>query len=136
MLCVGISAAAALVRGLLPPLVFLSRDDRIRVHLQIIRKVFQRSCRRREAFNHCRNACRVFPDHQVKRLRRAADILRAITGEALEIEENRGKLFHLIDGQKVMVTYHPAFILRTPDKAIKQLRTHSQMTATKAMAWF
>jgi len=47
---------------------------------------------------------------------------RAITGEALEIEANRGKLFNLIDGQKVMVTYHPAFILRTPDKAIKQLR--------------
>lgn len=46
---------------------------------------------------------------------------RAITGEALGMEANRGKLFKLINGGQVMVTYHPSFILRTSDKATKQL---------------
>jgi uracil-DNA glycosylase family protein len=47
---------------------------------------------------------------------------RAITGEALGMEDNRGKLFSLADGRQAIVTYHPSYILRTPDVATKQLR--------------
>ncbi|HSH86970.1 MAG TPA: UdgX family uracil-DNA binding protein [Methylophilus sp.] len=44
----------------------------------------------------------------------------AITGEALEMEANRGNLFPLPDGRQVLVTYHPSFILRVKDEALKQ----------------
>ena len=46
----------------------------------------------------------------------------AITGKALEMEANRGKLFQLMDNRQVLVTYHPSFILRSQDEATKQLR--------------
>lgn len=45
----------------------------------------------------------------------------AITGKVLGMEANRGKQLTLADGRKAIVTYHPSFILRTPDKATKQL---------------
>lgn len=44
----------------------------------------------------------------------------AITGVALEMESNRGKLFPLPEGRQALVTYHPSFILRTKDEAAKQ----------------
>lgn len=46
----------------------------------------------------------------------------AITGMALEMEANRGKLFQLANGGQVLVTYHPSFILGAKDVATKQLR--------------
>jgi DNA polymerase len=52
----------------------------------------------------------------------------AIIGEALGMEANRGKLFSLKDGRQALVTYHPSFILRTPDKAAKQLRYEQLVT--------
>ena len=47
---------------------------------------------------------------------------RAVTGQALGLEANRGKLIPLADDRQAILTYHPSFILRTPDKATKQLR--------------
>lgn len=47
---------------------------------------------------------------------------RAITGQTLGLEGNRGKLFQLTSGRQAILTYHPSFILRTPDKETKQLR--------------
>ncbi len=44
----------------------------------------------------------------------------AITGIALEMEANRGKLFPLPEGRQALVTYHPSFILRTKDETVKQ----------------
>lgn len=47
---------------------------------------------------------------------------RAVTGKTLGLEVNRGKLLSLANGRQVVLTYHPSFLLRTPDKATKQLR--------------
>jgi probable DNA metabolism protein len=47
---------------------------------------------------------------------------RAVTGKAVTMESSRGKLFSLKDDRHAIVTYHPSFILRTPDKETKQLR--------------
>lgn len=44
----------------------------------------------------------------------------AISGRSLGIEANRGKLLSLTNGRQVILTYHPSFILRTPDLADKQ----------------
>ena len=55
----------------------------------------------------------------------------AITGKAMSMEANRGKLFPLTDGRQALVTYHPSFILRTPDKATKQLRYERLVTDLK-----
>ncbi|HSI45440.1 MAG TPA: UdgX family uracil-DNA binding protein [Methylophilus sp.] len=44
----------------------------------------------------------------------------ALTGVALEMEANRGKLFPLPEGRQALVTYHPSFILRTNDEAVRQ----------------
>jgi len=46
----------------------------------------------------------------------------AITGEALGMEDNRGKLFSLTNGLQALVTYHPSYILRAPDTKTKQQR--------------
>ena len=59
---------------------------------------------------------------------------RAITGEALGVEDNRGKLFPLMNGRQALVTYHPSFILRTPDKVTKQLRYERLVTDLKLAA--
>ena len=58
----------------------------------------------------------------------------AITGEALGVEANRGRLFPLTDGRQALVTYHPSFILRTPEKATKQLRYERLVTDLKSAA--
>lgn len=55
----------------------------------------------------------------------------AITGKALSMEDNRGKLFPMTNSCQVLVTYHPSFILRTPDKATKQLRYERLVTDLK-----
>ncbi|HZV61346.1 MAG TPA: UdgX family uracil-DNA binding protein, partial [Methylophilaceae bacterium] len=47
---------------------------------------------------------------------------RALAGKALGLEANRGKLLELTNGRQVVLTYHPSFLLRTPDKETKQLR--------------
>ena len=47
---------------------------------------------------------------------------RALAGKAIGLEANRGKVLELTDGRKVVLTYHPSFLLRTPDKETKQLR--------------
>lgn len=47
---------------------------------------------------------------------------QAITGEKLSMEATRGKLLPLTDNRHAVVTYHPSFILRTPDNETKQLR--------------
>jgi uracil-DNA glycosylase len=47
---------------------------------------------------------------------------RAVTGKTLGLEANRGKLIPLLDDRQVILTYHPSFLLRTPDKETKQLR--------------
>lgn len=57
---------------------------------------------------------------------------RAITGEARGMEGNRGKLLTLTNGQQALITYHPSFILRTPDNATKQLRYERLVTDLKA----
>ncbi|HYD34392.1 MAG TPA: uracil-DNA glycosylase family protein, partial [Methylophilaceae bacterium] len=47
---------------------------------------------------------------------------RALAGKALGLGANRGKLLELTNGRQVVLTYHPSFLLRTPDKETKQLR--------------
>lgn len=47
---------------------------------------------------------------------------RALTGKALSLEANRGKLLPLTEGRQGVLAYHPSFILRTPDRETKQLR--------------
>lgn len=44
---------------------------------------------------------------------------QAITGKALSVEGNRGKLFPLPHGGQALVTDHPAFILRISDQATR-----------------
>jgi uracil-DNA glycosylase len=46
----------------------------------------------------------------------------AITGTALEMEANRGKLFQLQENRQALVTYHPSFVLRSQDEVTKKLR--------------
>ncbi|HSI45528.1 MAG TPA: UdgX family uracil-DNA binding protein [Methylophilus sp.] len=58
----------------------------------------------------------------------------AITGVALEMEANRGKLFQLADNRQALVTYHPSFILRSKDEATKQLRYEKLVTDLKLAA--
>lgn len=59
---------------------------------------------------------------------------RAVTGKALGLEDNRGKLLPLADGRQAVMTYHPSFILRTPDKATKQLRYERLLADLKLAA--
>lgn len=47
---------------------------------------------------------------------------RALTGRAMDIEAHRGKRLSLTDGHQLVVTYHPAMILRIADPTTKQLR--------------
>jgi len=47
---------------------------------------------------------------------------RALTGKAIGLEANRGKVLELTNGSKVVITYHPSFLLRTPDEETRQLR--------------
>lgn len=47
---------------------------------------------------------------------------RTITGQTLGMEANRGKLLPWTNGRQVIVTYHPSYILRTSEQALKQLR--------------
>lgn len=47
---------------------------------------------------------------------------RAARGKSISLEEERGKLFSRNDGIQVILTYHPAFILRTPGRETKEIR--------------
>lgn len=53
---------------------------------------------------------------------------QAITGQRLGMEDSCGKWFPLAEGRQVMVTYPPAFILRTEDETTRQLR-YAQLVA-------
>ena len=59
---------------------------------------------------------------------------RAITGQEIGMEANRGKLFPLTNGMQALVTFHPSFILRTQDKVTKQLRYQQLVTDLKLAA--
>ena len=59
---------------------------------------------------------------------------RAITGMAVAMEANRGKLFSLSEGRQALLTYHPSYILRTPDKTNRQLRYDQLLTDLKLAA--
>ena len=58
---------------------------------------------------------------------------RALTGKALGLEANRGQLIPLTQDRLAVLTYHPSFLLRTPDKATKQLR-YDRLVADLALA--
>ena len=58
---------------------------------------------------------------------------RALAGKAIGLEANRGKVLELTHGSKVVITYHPSFLLRTPDKETKQLR-HERLVADLKLA--
>ena len=58
---------------------------------------------------------------------------RALTGKALGLEANRGQLIPLTQDRQAVLTYHPSFLLRTPDKATKQLR-YERLVADLALA--
>lgn len=58
---------------------------------------------------------------------------RGLAGKAVGLEANRGKVLELTNGRKVVLTYHPSFILRTPDKATKQLR-YERLVSDLALA--
>jgi probable DNA metabolism protein len=58
---------------------------------------------------------------------------RALTGQTLGLEDNRGKLIPLTNGRQAILAYHPSFILRTPDKGTKQLR-YERLVADLALA--
>jgi len=45
-----------------------------------------------------------------------ATAARALLGTATAIERNRGRLLPLRDGAQLLVTVHPSFLLRVPDK--------------------
>lgn len=47
---------------------------------------------------------------------------RAALGREIALEQNRGQLFERPDGRLVVPAYHPAFVVRTPDKAMKEIR--------------
>lgn len=59
--------------------------------------------------------------------------VQAITGQKLGMEASRGKLLPLGEGRQAIVTYHPSFILRTPDKETKQLR-YERLVADLSLA--
>lgn len=47
---------------------------------------------------------------------------RAALGKEIALEQSRGQLFDRPDGRQVVPAYHPAFVVRTPDKTMKDLR--------------
>ena len=56
-----------------------------------------------------------------------ASAARAITGKTIKISDCRGDIIDLSDGRKLIVSYHPAYILRAPspeqqDMAFKALK--------------
>lgn len=57
----------------------------------------------------------------------------AMTGKTLNMETNRGKLFQLVDGRKMLMTDYPAYILRAADQATRQLR-YEQFVADVKLA--
>jgi probable DNA metabolism protein len=65
-----------------------------------------------------------------------ATAARAISGKALGVEDNRGKVFSLSIGRKFILSYHPSYLIRTPDEETKQIRyerlVHDLKLAAKA----
>lgn len=50
-----------------------------------------------------------------------ASALRGLTGESLPVRESRGKLIELAEGRRLVVTTHPAYLLRLQDEQEKRL---------------
>lgn len=57
-----------------------------------------------------------------------------MTGKTPDMEVDRGKIFPVSDGRQVLVTYHPAFILGTSDKATRRLRYETLVADLKLAA--
>ena len=70
-------------------------------------------------------ACRFWLDVERVQLRPKLLVLmggtaaRAVLGRAVTISRERGHPFRMQDGQMAVVTVHPSFLLRVPDKAAK-----------------
>lgn len=47
---------------------------------------------------------------------------RAALNKEITLEQSRGQMLERRDGRLVVPAYHPAFIVRTPDKAMKEIR--------------
>lgn len=47
---------------------------------------------------------------------------RAATGENLAVETNRGRPLAIEGGMQVVPTYHPAYIVRTPERVMRETR--------------
>ena len=45
-----------------------------------------------------------------------ATAARALTGRAVGIQANRGRITELPDGTKMMITVHPSYLLRVPEE--------------------
>lgn len=58
---------------------------------------------------------------------------RALYGKGMESEAQSGKLLSLTDGRQIIVTIHPAWIVRIQDQATKQLR-YEQLVKDLALA--
>ena len=52
-----------------------------------------------------------------------ATAAQSIFGKVMPIGKTRGRLFELPDGRKALVTVHPSYLLRLPDRAAKEVRT-------------
>ena len=57
-----------------------------------------------------------------------------VFGKSTPIAKNRGHAFDLDDGAKVVVTYHPSFLLRAPDEAAKR-KAFEEFVADLKFAW-
>ena len=49
-----------------------------------------------------------------------ATAAQSIFGKVMPIGKTRGRLFELPDGRKALVTVHPSYLLRLPDRAAKE----------------
>lgn len=63
-----------------------------------------------------------------------ATAVRAVMGKPLTIGGARGQVFQLEDQAQGVVTWHPSFLLRTPDPAAKA-RAYEQFVADLRFAW-
>jgi len=49
-----------------------------------------------------------------------ATAARALTGRAMAIERNRGRVLPFMAGRRLLITVHPSYLLRVPDEARAQ----------------
>jgi len=58
---------------------------------------------------------------------------QTLAGKELSLEASRGQILKLENGLRIVPTYHPSFVLRTPDEAMKELR-YQRLVADLALA--